>query len=785
MGKKEKTVLGFFLDGLTVRVAECQVQFESIYVKRLADFQLKQPLTEPESNELDISDIASINNEEDAGFSFSKPKDLEADFEHIDDFMGLNDDEDFLGLSSENNTNMPPAEDEDSELDEIAISEEISPQFNLGTSLYFEISKFLNQFPLSTALVSFITAEDKLFWTYIPYSAKKLKKEKIKKQSLSKEQKKNPSVQFNLFVNNNKSVYSLVYEGQHDVINMFDNVQPILNIKNINYCHTEPLESTLINAALTQYKFEKDEYVLLLYLSKENKIALILQNDNYIKSFPLVIQANDPDIIREAIVSKIMLEQDISQLNITQNILIFGDFISEEDIDFFILSFKSNFIDTFAFTKEYTIQNELPIEFNPEINKDIIPKYVPSIMLAYRAINNKSKRIHMLNLLPQHIIDKQKIFKLSWHGILIMIFVFLTTLWSTYDSLQKKIELKALRAENQTYNVKINEKKAFQNILFEYSAQVDFFEQNRVNITGIIGKNNQWAHIISKFSSFANNHSYFWIQEISGGELNLFVRGTSYNKGNIEAFSNILPKGNIRKINLTNIENEPVWTYEIGFEYPDPALYNPLFTELKVDIDTLAIREAMTVKKTEVEPKQEEKDTEVENKKEEKQNAEPKKETKTVKTTEKKEEKKVVKQPETKQKNNDHADYKEGSAVYTKARKSVQNKEYDQAIDGFTEFLAGYPNHRLVPMANFLMGESYFLSNRYLKALPYYQKVLELKKVKQVESLYQLGCCHQYLDNNDKAIEYFSELVRRYPKSYKTKEAKTKLGLLKGDADEE
>ncbi|HPY97121.1 MAG TPA: tetratricopeptide repeat protein [Candidatus Cloacimonadota bacterium] len=771
MSKKEKTVLGLFLDGLTLRVAECQVQFESIYVKRLVDFELKQPLIEPEINELDISDIASINTEEDAGFSFSKPKDIEAEFEHIDDFMGLNDDDDFLGIGSESNAPTPPAEDENFELDEITINEEIAPQYNLGSSVYFEISKFLNQFPLDTALVSFITTEDKLFWTYIPYSAKKIKKEKIKKQSLSKEQKKNPSVQFNLFVNNNKSAYSLVYEGQHDVINMFDNVQPILKIKNINYFHTEPLESTLINAALTQYKFEKDEYVLLLYLSKENKTALILQNDNYIKSIPLVIQASDPDIIREAIVSKIMLEQDISQLNITQNIIIFGDFISEEDIDFFILSFKSNYIDTFAFNKEYTIQNELPIEFNPEINKDIIPKYVPSIMLAYRAINAKSKRLHLLNLLPQQIIDKQKIFKLSWHGILIMIFVFLTTLWSTYDILQKKIEVKGLQAENQTYDVKINEKKAFQNILFEYSSQVDFFEQNRVSITGIIGKSNQWAHIISKFSSFVNNHSYFWIQEISGGELNLFVRGTSYNKGTIEAFSNILPKGNIRKINLTSIENEPVWTYEIGFEYPDPALYNPLFTELKVDIDTLAIREAMTKMKAETEPIKEEK----------KQSVEPKKETK----KEKIEEKKADKQPETKQKNNEQSNYKEGSAIYTKARKNVQNNKYDQAIEGFTEFLAGYPKHRLVPMANFLMGESYFLSNRYLQALPYYQKVLELKKVKQVESLYQLGCCHQYLDDNNKAIEYFSELVRRYPKSYKTKEAKAKLGLLKGDTDEE
>ncbi len=787
---KEKIVLGVFLDGLTVRIAECHLKKQSVYVSHLKEFQLKEPLIQHEIPSLSLNDIPAFGSEE-SSFSFSDSKDVESSLDDMDDFMGINDEDEFMPKK--------PAEQEPVQTESPAKEEGILPQYDLNSSKFFEISRFLSQFPINTSLISFVTSEERLFWSYIPFSSKKIKRDKVKKQTLSKEQKKDPSVQFDLLINKNKSAFSLVYEGPHDIIKILENVQPILSIKNINYYHAEPIEVCLINAVLTQYRFNSDEYVLLLYLSKDNKIAIILQDDNYIKSFPLIIQASDPDIIREAIVSKIMLEQDISQLNITQNVLICGDFSGKDDMTFFKESFKSNFISAFSFSTVNNYQNNIPVEFDVEIPEYIIPRYVPSIMLGYRALIHKNKRLHFINMLPQLIIDKQKIFKLSWHGILILILVFIMTIWTTYGTLKQKIELRRIQNENQEYEFELNQKKAFKNILMQYTSQVDNFEQNRKQITDLIQKKNQWGYIINKISQFTSNHSYFWISDIKATDISLDVSGVSFNRNNITAFSNILPEGSIKKITLAKIESEAVWTYEISFSYPDPALYNPLYNEIKIEIDTLIIKpvtvkEEPVVVQTEVKkeqaPVKEKKVTPAPKNTEKKiipaKKEEPKKEPKKeVKKEVKKEEPKKEIKKEIKKEEPQKESQNDPSALYVEARIHVQNAQYQEAIHKFAKFMSENPDHRLIPMANFLTAESYFLSDRYHQAIPFYLKVLELKKVKQLESLYMLGNTYEKMNKTDKAIHYFEELVKRYPNSSLTKQAEENIKRLKGENNAE
>ena len=53
-----------------------------------------------------------------------------------------------------------------------------------------------------------------------------------------------------------------------------------------------------------------------------------------------------------------------------------------------------------------------------------------------------------------------------------------------------------------------------------------------------------------------------------------------------------------------------------------------------------------------------------------------------------------------------------------------------------------------------------------------------MKKVKQLESLFQLGLCYENLDEYDKAINSFNELLRRYPKSLLSKNAEKKIMAL-------
>ena len=106
MKNKNKTIIGIFLDGLTLRVAQCEQQFESIYLKKMEEFILKEPLTEEKSAELDINSIPGIDGEAPA-LSFSELKEAEPLFDDMDDFMGW-DDTDFLNLT--NNKEIPTTE---------------------------------------------------------------------------------------------------------------------------------------------------------------------------------------------------------------------------------------------------------------------------------------------------------------------------------------------------------------------------------------------------------------------------------------------------------------------------------------------------------------------------------------------------------------------------------------------------------------------------------------------------------------------------------------------------
>jgi TolA-binding protein len=683
--------------------------------------------------------------------------------------MGINDDVLF---------NKPEKKDEDqTEQKEEVIA--IEPQFDLSSSKFFEASHVFSQLALKDSFVSFITAEDKLFWNYLPFSSKKINRNKLKYQTLSKDQKKNPNVQFDTIINNDNSGYSLVFEGIHDTFTLLEKVQPILNIKNIKYFHSEPLETALTKSVLSFFDFPHDQYALILFLTKDTKIAVILQGHNFVKSFPLIIQATDKDIIREAIVSKIMLEQDISAINITQNVVVAGDYCSKDDISFFKENFNSSSVNAFSFNNPNRDHFSFNVEIDPKINDLDIPKFLPSISLCLNILHPKNKTNLNVNLLPQLVIDKQKIFKLNWHGFLALSLVFASTIWTTYGVLNANIELRKVQAQNQQYMFQLNQKKSFENVLRQFTTQLESFESGRKQVTDIIKNKNQWAFIFNKITNYCSSHSYFWINEIKGNEENFNVIGTSYNKNNISAFSYLFPEASIKKIALNKIENEVVWDFEITFNYPDPALYNPLFNEINIKVDTPKTESVKVItpavkdepkkivqKPETVKPKPSQPViTKNDNNKPVVKTPPPKKVTITV--TEKPKTQTVKKG--------------RSSDTYVESRIALQKADYSKAIQGFLKFIEDHPNHRLIPMANFLLAESYSLSDQTGNAIIYYQKVVKLRKKKVVDSIYKLSECYAKQNNPTKQKEYLQFLVNKYPRHYYGKKAAQDLESLGGN----
>ena len=90
----------------------------------------------------------------------------------------------------------------------------------------------------------------------------------------------------------------------------------------------------------------------------------------------------------------------------------------------------------------------------------MISEYSVPIGAAWKVLDPSNKNVYNVNLLPADVREGQRVFKLAWHGYLLMLMLFLSTLFFTWQITSKTREINKLkedltrmegqRAENQT-----------------------------------------------------------------------------------------------------------------------------------------------------------------------------------------------------------------------------------------------------------------------------------------------------------------------------------------------
>ena len=116
--------------------------------------------------------------------------------------------------------------------------------------------------------------------------------------------------------------------------------------------------------------------------------------------------------------------------------------------------------------------------------------------------------------------------------------------------------------------------------------------------------------------------------------------------------------------------------------------------------------------------------------------------------------------------------------LYASALASFRAREHGQAVLEFTDFIARYPQHPLVPNAQFWIAEAYYLQRDYRQALVEYEKIAELnsKSGKAPDALLKIGLCFRALNDPARARETWQQLVQVYPDSEPARQARTLIG---------
>ncbi|MDK2975558.1 MAG: hypothetical protein PWP06_33 [Candidatus Marinimicrobia bacterium] len=103
---------------------------------------------------------------------------------------------------------------------------------------------------------------------------------------------------------------------------------------------------------------------------------------------------------------------------------------------------------------------------------------------------------------------------------------------------------------------------------------------------------------------------------------------------------------------------------------------------------------------------------------------------------------------------------------YVESLGDFQNKQYDKAIEKFSDLLRTNPDHELADNAQYWLAEAYYMKGDYRRALVEFEKVFTFtQKGKYDDAQLKLGYCYLKLGQKEKAKEEFERLITHYPYS--------------------
>jgi TolA-binding protein len=683
--KKNQFSFGIFQDGLTVKIAELVLIDGSIKVLRLGKTELSAPLyPAPPEVRKDYTSVEEIEEKEET-------KKDEESFDELEQLSKLEDLE--ISEDSVNITDQVAVLPEDAGLD-IDQEEAIHGRQDL--------QKLLQSLPLHKGKIALSVNDEQVSYHQFDsaFASSRLRK-KLKSEILSKEEIKSKNYALDYIINPNGSGLAFVHRGPLELLTAVQEINPVITKQKFIYSHLDTNEITLMGLVNNCYEFPPEDFVTILYIGNDYKVGIVMKDKNHIKTFPIIITETDPEKKRQAIYSKIILEQDISNTPITQHVILAGEDVSDEDVAFY--QEKGFYWDPL---KRLTLPDlELVEKGDEESAEEKIAQYAIPIGLAWKALEPKNPNFYASNLLPSRIIENQKYFKIAWHGYLVLLLMFYFALSGTLKHLELKqqiLEIQRKTALTQSELQEVRRKIAAVNAVKNKISEIE--NKNEI-VKTITGTKNQWHYIMKGFSESFMNNKITWIDNLSADEKSFGIKASTSRRRNIIEFSSLFAENEISQISPIFIEDIPVWEFNMTYSYLDPDA-------IKTDPKVITTIEKEAKNQTALD--------------------------------------KDITEDEI-------------ILVYRSIINIYFNGNYNDAYDRFVEFRKLYPNHKRAYNAKYFTGECLYLKGQISEAKQIFHDIVAIKGTKTPDAYMMLGNCYNKENDFEQAKFFWNKLVMEYP----------------------
>ena len=349
----------------------------------------------------------------------------------------------------------------------------------------------------------------------------------------------------------------IVREDGLSLINSLENIKSFIGNRIPTIPAIDSADVSLMNLVRLNYDLQPLDVSVIIYVGVEFTRLIFMRGSHFYQFAPILGEGYDSPNLQNTVYSRLLLEQDNLAIPRINRIILAGECRRISFKEFLTQQLPDQEIDYLLAPTLDT--SELSIE-----EQEAISEYAVPIGAAWKALDPLNPNIYNVNLLPASVREGQRVFKLAWHGYLLMLLLFVSTFFFTWQIAQKSKQIKEMRevltlkesqrAENQTL---ANSIQALEEQLMRYKASLALYDS-------LVPGSERWSKVLTQLSHGVEDLNSIWLTDFTAGvEGNVVLNGFTVYRGRIPRLSTLFDNSLLEEVNVQAIREQTVYKYRI------------------------------------------------------------------------------------------------------------------------------------------------------------------------------------------------------------------------------
>ena len=331
-----------------------------------------------------------------------------------------------------------------------------------------------------------------------------------------------------------------------------------------------PEEILLLGLIRANYELEENSISGVIQFGEEFcRIIFLRGNQLWIVS-PIITEGVSSKKFLNTVFSKILFQLDTGEVPNLDRLIICNNSLGDSAIEFFEERFQDVDVSEFQFQEDF-IDTE-------SINKSSISSFTTAIGAAWAASGHKSEHLPKLSFLPKYVDDRQKIFKLQWHGFLLLFLILITPIVANHFYTQNAAEISRLEGNINSLDAQIRSLESTVQRSNEITNELNQIQSKLALLSELNQGTLRWSTNLNQINSGVSDINSLWITSMRQNQDNsIELAGVARQRDRIPMLADLFHNATLLNVRSSEIRTEEVFEfrYVIGSFFEDENIYTP------------------------------------------------------------------------------------------------------------------------------------------------------------------------------------------------------------------